>query len=324
MSELVAAISMSHAPGMLGWPDHPPVEMQRDIQRAVDEIAAYLDAARPDLIVAILDDHFENLYRNLMPVFAIGVAEQHVGPAAYWLEALRLDRQIVFKGAPREAEQLLRGMVARGFDVARMGQVEYGNNLAVPIQFICPAGDIPIVPVFVNVFSAPVATTRRAYAFGEALREAIAALPGELRVAVLATGGLSHWPPFWRDRPEDQQGFLARMRRFQTEGRVVLESDPDLMCDLGAYEIEMARTSTVPLVNERWDRSILDAYARGDVDFITGLTNEEIESQGGHGGLEILNWTVAMGATGGRPARVLGYQPCVEWICGMGFLVYDF
>ncbi|SIT40763.1 PydA [Paraburkholderia piptadeniae] len=324
MSELVAAISMSHAPGMLGWPDHPPVEMQRDMQRAVDEIASYLEAARPDLIVAILDDHFENLYRNLMPVFAIGVAEQHVGPAAYWLEALRLMRQTVFGGAPREAEWLLREMVGRGFDVARMGEIEYGNNLMVPIQFIRPEADIPIVPVFVNVFSAPVATTRRAYAFGEALREAIAAMPGNRRVAVLATGGLSHWPPFWRDRPEDQQGFLTRMKRFQTEGRAVLATDPNLMTDLGAYEIEMARTSKVPLVNERWDRAILDAYARGDVGFITGLTNDEIESQGGHGGLEILNWTVTMGAAGGRRARVLGYQPCVEWICGMGFLVYDF
>jgi 2,3-dihydroxyphenylpropionate 1,2-dioxygenase len=79
----------------------------------------------------------------------------------------------------------------------------------------------------------------------------------------------------------------------------------------------------VPLVNERWDRAILDAYARGDVDFITSLSNDEIESQGGHGGLEILNWTVTMGAVRGKPARVLGYQPCVEWICGMGFLVYD-
>ncbi|WP_233834167.1 extradiol dioxygenase [Paraburkholderia sp. ZP32-5] len=323
MSKLVAAISMSHAPGMLGWPDHPPADMRRDMQRAVDETAAYLEAAKPDLIVAILDDHFENLYRNLMPVFAIGVANQHVGPAKYWLEALQLKKQTVFGGAPREAEALLRAMVERGFDVARMGEIEYGNNLMVPIQFIRPAGDIPIVPVFVNVFSAPVATTRRAYGFGVALGEAIEALPGDLRVAVLATGGLSHWPPFWRDRPEDQQGFLTRMKRFQTEGRAVLEDDPHLMTDLGAYEIDMARTSTVPLVNERWDRAILDAYARGDVDFITSLTNDEIESQGGHGGLEILNWTVTMGAVRGRRARVLGYQPCVEWICGMGFLVYD-
>lgn len=323
MSELVAAISMSHAPGMLGWPDHPPQAMQQAIRRAADETAAYLDKAKPDLIIAILDDHFENLYRNLMPVFAIGVADEHIGPAQYWLEALKLTRQQAFDGAPRDAEWLLRRMVASGFDVARLGPVEYGNNLMVPIHFIRPDGDIPIVPVFVNVFSAPVASTGRAYAFGEALADAITALPGERRVAVLATGGLSHWPPFWLDRAADEKGFLQRMKRFQTEGRPVLLQDPDLMTDLGTYEIEMARTSTVPLVNDRWDRAILDAYARGDVRFITGLTNEEIESQGGHGGLEILNWTVTMGAVRGRPARVLEYQPCTEWICGMGFLVYD-
>ena len=34
--------------------------------------------------ISILDDHFENLYRNLMPTFAIGIADAHAGPADYW------------------------------------------------------------------------------------------------------------------------------------------------------------------------------------------------------------------------------------------------
>ncbi len=323
VSKIVAAISMSHAPGMLGWPDAPPAEMRQAMGGAVAEVTDYLEAAQPDVIIAILDDHFENLYRRLMPAFSIGVAPKHVGPADYWMEVLRFERQMVLDGAARQAETLLCGMIERGFDVTRMGSVEYGNNLMVPLKLIRPQGDIPIIPVFVNVFSPPLVSQARAYAFGEALGSVVATLPGGLRVAILATGGLSHWPPFWRDAPSHQDAFLERMKRYQTEGRPVLLEDPNLMADLGAYEIEMARTSTVPLVNENWDRAILDAYARGDVAMLTGLSYEEIESQGGHGGHEILNWTVVMGVMGGRPARILTYQPCVEWICGMGFLLYD-
>lgn len=324
MSQIVAAISMSHAPGMLGWPDAPKPAMRAAIEAAVAEIARYLDAARPDVIVAVLDDHFENHYRNLMPAFSIGVAPAHVGPADYWMKMLKIDTQWKIAGEPILAEFLLRALVKANFDMARMGAVEYGNNLCVPLKLIRPRADIPIVPVFINVFSPPLPSVARAYAFGEALRQAIEAAPGNQRVALLATGGLSHWPPVWRDDIPPTDAFMQRMRRFQTEGRPVLKSDPELLTDLGTYEIEMARTWNRPLVNAEWDRKVLAALGRGDADSIRALTFEEVDENAGNGGHEILNWAAVMGAMGGRPARVLEYQPCVEWICGMGFLVYDF
>jgi len=85
----------------------------------------------------------------------------------------------------------------------------------------------------------------------------------------------------------------------------------------------LGAASTRPLVNAVWDRKFLDALARGDSDQVRGLTYEEIETEAGHGGHEVLNWAAMMGAMGGRPARVLNYEPVIEWICGMGFAVYD-
>ena len=55
----------------------------------------------PDVIIAFLDDHFENHFRSLMPTVGIGVADSHPGPATQWLEALRLTRQERFGSAPR-------------------------------------------------------------------------------------------------------------------------------------------------------------------------------------------------------------------------------
>src|SRR3989442_4239129 len=188
--------------------------------------ADHLDSARPDVMIAILDDHFENHYRNLMPIFSIGVAPKQAGPADYWLEALKLERKEDIRSDERLAEFMLGRMVSAGFDVARMGSIEYGNNLMVPLKLIRPQNDIPIVPVFINVFSPPVASMARAYAFGEAVRAAVDAAPGNARVAFLATGGLSHWPPVWGPESPQSDVFLTRMKRFQSEGRKVLVEDP--------------------------------------------------------------------------------------------------
>lgn len=323
MSEVVAGISMSHAPLMLGEPDSPEIGMRTRMAEAVKQTAAYLEAAKPDLIIAFLDDHFENHYRNLMPTFSIGVAPKHAGPADYWLEALKIDRKSDIPSDEAMAEFILGRMVRDGFDAARMGSIEYGNNLMVPLKLIRPQYDIPLIPIFTNVFSPPLTSMARAYAMGEAVRAAVEAAPGGARVAFLATGGLSHWPPIWGPKSPEADAFLKRMKRFQTEGRPVLVEDPKLLTDLAIYEIEMARTSTVPLVNAEWDRKFLDALARGDRKYVCSMTYEEIEQGGGHGGHEVLNWAAMMGAMGGRPARVLNYEPVIEWICGMGFAVYD-
>lgn len=328
MAEVVAAISMSHAPGASGWPDAPSPDMRQRLDTIHSEVACYLDAAKPDAIVALLDDHFENQFRNLMPTFAIAVAPSHSGPADHVMAAIGYDEKKTIPGVPEFGEALLAGMVAGGFDVARMGEIEYGNNLMTPLKLIRPAADLSVLPVFTNVFSPPLTSMARAYAFGEALRRHIDCYPGELRVALLATGGLSHWPPVWtEDSPEDD-AFLQRMKQFQTEGRSVLAEDPEIFSDLAKYEVEMAAKNQYPLncqhplVDADWDREIMDAFAHGDTGHLKALSYDEIQRRGGHGGHEILNWMIVMGAMGGRPARAVGYEPVIEWICGMGYLVY--
>ncbi len=320
MAEVVAGIGMSHAPGLLGWPDAPPADVRNRISAAVSAIRSQLDEARPDVIIAFLDDHFDNHFRNLMPTFAIGVAESHGGPGEHYLEMLRLEKKEPVPSSFGLADHLLREVLMRGFDLARMGEIEYGNNLMVPLHLIRPQLDIPVIPIFINVFTPPLCSVSRAYALGEAVRASLDNRPE--RAAVLATGGLSHWPPIWNER-SDEDEFMLRMKRFQTEGRSVLDDDPNLLTDLGNYEIEMAAKSDRPLVNAEWDQRFLDALAQGDVNWMKSLTYEEVEVGAGHGGHEILNWVALMGAMNGVPARVLDYEPVIEWICGMGFAVYD-
>ena len=329
MAKIVGSISMSHAPGATGWPETVQPDMKRRLDDYHRQVAEYLDAARPDIVVALLDDHFENMFRNLLPTFGIGIADKHVGPAAHVVKLLGHHRQEHIASDPQFAEHLLRGLVHKGVDVARMGAVEYGNNLITPLKLIRPQFDLTVVPFFTNVFTPPLPPCWRAYQVGEALRDVIEAYPGDTRVVLLATGGLSHWPPVWNDESPEGDAFLQRMRKFQTYGKAALAEDPNIWDDLGKYELEMAAknqwplNSDHPLVNEEFDREVMRAFERGDVDYFRRLSYDEVQRKAGHGGHELLNWLIVMGAVGGRPSRIIGYEPVIEWICGMGYLVYD-
>lgn len=321
MAALTTGIAMSHAPGLTGWPDAPPEEVRDRIAQSVKRIREYLLDAEVDLIVAFLDDHFDNLSRNLYPPLAIGVAPSHSGPPNYYFDVLRMTETKEIPSSEPFAENLLRHLTADGFDIARLGRIDYCQNLMVPLELVWPENHIPVVPILVNVFSPPLIRPARAHALGASVRRMIEGRPE--RVAVLATGGLSHWPPFWNDQSPESDAFLQRMKRFQTEGRHVLEEDPELLTDLGRYEIEMAEKSEVLLVNEEWDRRFLDAFAKGDAEHMCSLSWEETREEAGPGANEMLNWIALMGAMGDAPAEVLSYDVSPEWITGVAFAIYS-
>ena len=75
------------------------------------------------------------------------------------------------------------------------------------IMFFNPTSSIPLVPVSMNCTVPPIPTPERAYQVGSTLREMLSSFPGNERIAVLATGGLSHEPGgpryFWVDEEFD-------------------------------------------------------------------------------------------------------------------------
>ncbi|WP_321390260.1 hypothetical protein [Emcibacter sp.] len=73
-------------------------------------------------------------------------------------------------------------------------------------------------------------------------------------------------------------------------------------------------------VNVEWDRMIIDAVEKGDVDKLVGLSDEEIITQSGNGGLEIKNWVVALGFVEGGRGKLIEYQPIPQWVTGCGFM----
>ncbi len=185
---IVAACCISHAPQIIlkepsnGGDYRAYVDVVRSVH---DDIAA----ARPDILVLVTNDHFDNFFLNNIPAISIGVGE---GP--YRVDASPWGRPDVAYECEAGVELstgLLEGLLDRGVDVAALHKVTMGMDVLVPLYFLRPETDIQLVPIYIIYYVDPRPRPRRVYEWGEKLGEILRNRPE--RVAVIGTGGLSHW-----------------------------------------------------------------------------------------------------------------------------------
>jgi len=175
-------------------------------QKALGILGAVLKQARPDIVVIFGDDQHEQFHDDNMPTFAIYHGKslalvQHSGrnPAA-WKEAEErgwAETAGPYTAGADLADHLIESLVDDEFDVARCNrlreEIGVGHAFAFLYRRLWPGGTVPMVPVMVNTYYPPnQATPKRCYALGQAVRRAIESWNSDLRVAVMASGGLSH------------------------------------------------------------------------------------------------------------------------------------
>ncbi|HZV18142.1 MAG TPA: extradiol ring-cleavage dioxygenase [Sphingobium sp.] len=196
-------------------------------QRALDRLKAEIAAAAPDLILIVGDDQSELFGPENMPVLSIYYGEEVVthdrwGDDSYpdWArrmgKAYAMDAVYSFPGAPAFALELIEGLMERGIDVSTAARVDdphragFGHAFGFVIRRLMGETPVPVIPLLLNTYYPPnVPTARRCHDIGRALREAIHASGQDLRVAIVASGGLSH---FIVDEELDQrviEGFSA-------------------------------------------------------------------------------------------------------------------
>ena len=222
MAQVVAAMAMTHSPGLTGWFDRAPEDQRRQARRALGEMRDRLRAARPDVIVLVSNDHLLNWPINNTPEYTVGIGAEHVGPADWYDEWLALEKYRI-PGHPALARYLVNEGARRRLALAYLRDMQFDDGVSVPMHYLNPEGDIALVPVTMNCTVPPIPTPQRAYEVGTTLREMVHAYPGALRVAVLATGGLSHEPGgpryFWVDEEFDRW-FLDLLRKGDHEALV--------------------------------------------------------------------------------------------------------
>jgi len=207
MAELVAAMAMTHSPGLTGWFDRASTEYQQLALTATAEMRRRLEAARPDTLVMFSNDHLLNWPINNIPEYTVGIGEEHVGPADWYDEWLGMEKYRV-PGDPGLARFLVNDAARRGLSLAYLREMQFDDGISVPTHYLNPDARFRLVPVTMNCNVPPIPTPARAYEVGRVLGEAMRAYPPPTRIAVIATGGLSHEPGgpryFWVDEEFDR------------------------------------------------------------------------------------------------------------------------
>ena len=263
------------ASGIAGETLEGNIERFKQIEGGLARLKRDLEAFRPDVLIVLGDDQDEH-YNADIPQFAIYTGESFVS----------IDRDTkaaepaTYRSHQELAQHIYRDCVESGFDL--VGTVKFPADSLIShahaqiVTYLKPA--FPVIPIFVNAIHVPAPSPARCFAFGEALRDALARFPGSLRVAVYASGGLSHF----------SAGFPY----------------PNYSGPLGLGQI-----------SEDFDRGIFAWMREGANAKLATLTSRDLLD---NGEVELRAWIMLMGVLGERKPDWLVYDAFYRGIMGMG------
>jgi aromatic ring-opening dioxygenase LigB subunit len=182
------ACAVSHAPGMTAWANAAPADQKERIHAGFERLRRELDLSGTEVLVLLTSEHWANFFLDHIGAFCIGRAASYRGPIEPWLQ---IDKAEV-KGDPALAAELVETSYDEGIEPSFAYELEFDHGTMVPLHFLAPRMDRPVVPVFFNTLGEPQPTARRCLAFGRVIGEVAARSPR--RIGLIATGGLSHDP----------------------------------------------------------------------------------------------------------------------------------
>lgn len=188
MAEIVGVFAASHTPVMLNFPHQIGAGDLNDVQTSFTEMGRRIAAAKPDAVIVISDDHMHNFFLDNLPAFCIGAANGYETPIESWLKA----EKRILPGDAALGAHLIGEALEAGFDPSLSMHLILDHGTLTPLEMAGLDRSTPIVPVLVNCVQPPLPTMARCVKLGRFLADAIRSYKGAERIAVLATGGLSH------------------------------------------------------------------------------------------------------------------------------------
>lgn len=229
MARIIGAIATSHSPtiGFAADKNQKDDPVWGPIFKAYEPINAWLAEKKPDVMFLIYNDHITSFFFDHYSAFALGIGERYrvadEGGGARQVPDLI--------GHPALSRHIGQSLMSDDFDMSFFQDKALDHGCFSPMSMMRTSGngagsDWPakIVPLQVGVLQFPIPSARRCYKLGQALRRAVESYPEDLKVVVVATGGLSHQVHGERagfnNTPWDQQ-FLE-----------LIEKDPERLADM--------------------------------------------------------------------------------------------
>lgn len=252
MAQIVAGFGVPHTPVFPFFVkrDGPNCETAKLFTAQADRLAA----SAPDVIVMFDTDHLNTFFFDNLPIFAIGVDKSFTGPN----DEPREVPLYTVPSAPDLARHIRQAGIAAGFDIALVRKFSVDHSVVVPLHFLTPAMNVPIVPIFISGHVPPLPTAQRCYAFGQAVGRAIASWPSASRVIVMGSGSFS--------------------------------------LEVGGPRMAPGRDHGVP--DPDWAAHVIALLEGNQIEALIAQATEERMFRAGNVGGELLNWIAMLGAVG--------------------------
>ena len=224
-------------------------------RKALAAMAATFEKVNPDVVVIVGNDQQEAFCDKNMPAFSIywGESVTNRPPTEAQMAKMppgsslatfahRPEKETHYPCAPDLGRHIIQKMMEKEFDVGTSKTLpsdglEWSRD-SLPHAFgfilrqIMKDKPVPHVPVMINTFYPPnQPTAQRCHRFGLALKDAIESFPKDARVAVIASGGLSH---FVVDEELDEK-FLAFLKKGDVKGMTTM---PETFLQSGTSEFK--------------------------------------------------------------------------------------
>ena len=193
-SKVVAGIGLSHVPSV-----GPVVDRKREQEPAWKPlfdayvpVRSWLAKLKPDVAIVVYNDHVAEFTFDQYPTFALGIADRYaIADEGFGTRPLP-----PVAGDAEFSIHLCESLVGQEFDLTVCQDMGVEHGFLVPMNLCFPNTEagwpVKTVPLQINVIQHPLPTALRCFKLGRALRAAVESYPGELKVVVLGTGGMSH------------------------------------------------------------------------------------------------------------------------------------
>ena len=241
MAKLIGGLGTSHIPA-IGGAIHKGLQQDPYWKPFFDGFPParrWLEKVKPDVVVIFYNDHGLNFFLDKMPTFAVGAAPEYRNADEGW----GIPTLPPFRGDQDLSWHLIESLIDKSFDVTTCQEMLIDHACTLPLKLFWPTGDCPvaIVPVCINTVQFPLPSAARVYAMGKAVGEAIKSWNSDKRVAVIASGGLSH------QLDGERAGFINK--EFDTEFLGSLVFNPEWATQFSIHElVEKTGTQGIELL----------------------------------------------------------------------------
>jgi gallate dioxygenase len=253
MAQIVAGFGVPHTPIFPHFVkrDGPDCEIAKLFGAQQNELAA----ARPDLVLMFDTDHLNTFFLNDQSFKAPNDEPRDVP-------------NYIVPSHRDLAAHVRAAAIAAGFDVGMTQNFSVDHSITVPLHFLTPDMQVPVIPFFISGHLPPLPSASRCYALGQAVARAIAAWPEQKRVVIMGSGSFS--------------------------------------LEVGGPRMAPGRSDGVP--DPDWAMRVIKLLEAQETDRLIAEATEHQMLKAGNVGGELLNWIAMLGAIGNRKPNYVAPQ----------------